>query len=110
MYFCQNPDSIEHAFLDCRVTTSFFSDAFAWFNQAHGSDLHFSSKEITFNDITGTSASQVLDPATKHRLHLFIIYLKQYIYNCKSFERKLHFPEFRRKMLLQWQIEKCAPP
>ena len=108
--FCQNPDSIEHAFLDCRVTTSFFSDAFAWFDQAHGSDLHFSSKEITFNDVTGTSASQVLDPATKHRLHLFIIYLKHYIYNCKSFETKLHFPEFRRKMLLQWQIEKCAPP
>ena len=88
--FCQNPDSIEHAFLDCRATTSFLKMIFSNSdtsmgqkkipdgnrthglpdtrmllhglikNQAHGSDLHFSSKEITFNDIAGTSASQVL--------------------------------------------------
>ena len=107
--FGQNPDSIEHAFLDCTVTTTFFSDAFAWFNQAHNSEFSLSSKQIIFNDITGVPTSQAYSP-TKHRLHLFIIYLKHYMYKCKRLERKPFLKEFMRKMLLQWQIEKCAPP
>ncbi len=77
MLFCQNPDSIEHVFLDCNITTSFLSNAFAWFNQAHSSAFYFSSKQITLNDITATAAYQVSDPPTKHRLHLTVKGLKE---------------------------------
>lgn len=109
IYFLRNPDSIEHAFSACNVTSHlFFSDAFAWFDQAHNSDFYFSSKQTTFNDIIGTTASQVPDPPINHSLHLFIIYLEHYIYNWKRLERKPYIQEFRRKVLLQWQMEKCA--
>ena len=103
--FCLNSDSIEHAFLDCNVTISFYSEVLTWFNQVHNTDFCLSSKQISFNDIT--PASQLPDP-TKRRLYLFVILLKQYIYTCKSFERKPNLQEFQKKVSLQWKMEKCA--
>ena len=32
---CFRPDSIEHAFLDCTVTTAFYSKAISWFKLFH---------------------------------------------------------------------------
>ena len=45
---CLRPDSIEHAFLDCTVTTTFYSKAISWFNQENDTDITLSSKLITY--------------------------------------------------------------
>ena len=45
---CFRPDSIEHAFLDCTVTTAFYSKAISWFNQENDTDITLSSKLITY--------------------------------------------------------------
>jgi hypothetical protein len=95
-FSCSNPDSIEHTFLDCIVTQSFYSEALIWFNHINTTDISLSNKQITFK--------------TTRRLHLFVILLKQYIYACKYFEKKPTLKEFQSKVLLQWQIEKCALP
>ena len=49
---CFLPDSIEHTFLDCTVTTVFYSKAISWFNHINDTDSTLSSKQIAFNDIS----------------------------------------------------------
>ena len=106
-FFCPYQDSIEHTFLDCIVTQSFYSEAVIWFNHVNNTDISFSNKQITLNDIP---ALQQLTDYPRRRLCLFVILLKQYIYACKYFEKKPTINEFQSKVLLQWQIEKCALP
>ena len=104
---CLRPDSIEHTFLDCTVTTAFYSKAISWFNQENDTDITLSSKQITFNDIP--NITHLID-YPRCRLHLFVIILKQYIYACKCLDKKPNMQEFQRKVIFQWQIEKCALP
>jgi len=85
VFFCPNPDSIEHMFLDCILTQSFYSEALIWFNNVNKTDISLSNKQITFNDIP---TLQQLTDYPRHRLHLFVILWKQYIYACKYFEKK----------------------
>ena len=104
---CFLPDSIEHTFLDCTVTTAFYSKAISWFNQENDTDITLSSKQITFNDIPRLTNLTNRDHP-RSRLHLFVIILKQYIYACKCLHKKSNMQEFQRKVKLQWQMEKCA--
>ena len=106
-FFCPNQDSIEHTFFDCIVTQSFYSEALIWFNHVNNTDISLSNKQITLN---GIPALQQLTDYPRRRLCLFVILLKQYIYTCKYFEKKPTINEFQSKILLQWQIEKCALP
>ena len=47
-FFCPNPHSIEHTFLDCIVTQSFlYSEALIWFNRANNTDISLSNKQRT---------------------------------------------------------------
>ena len=102
---CSLPDSIEHAFLDCAVTTAFYSKAISWFNHKNNTDITLSSKQITFNDIPRLTR---LTDYPRRRLHLFVIILKQYIYTCKCLQKKPNMQEFQRKVELRWQMDKCA--
>ena len=104
---CLLPDSIEHTFLDCTVTTAFYSKAISWFNHENDTDITLSIKQITFNDIPRLTH---LTDHPRRRLHLFVIILKQYIYACKCLHKKPNMQEFQRKVVLQWQMEKCALP
>ena len=106
-FFCPSEGSIEHTFLDCLVAQSFYSEALIWFNHVNNTDISLSNKQIALNDISGL---QQLTDYPKRRLHLFVILLKQYINACKYFEKKPTINEFQSKVLLQWQIEKCALP
>ena len=106
-FFCPNQDSIEHTFLDCIVTQSFYLEALIWFNHVNDTDISLSYKQITLNDIPGL---QQLTDYPRRRLHLLIILRKQYIYTCKYSEKKPTIKEFQSRVLLQWQIEKCALP
>ena len=82
---CFRPDSIEHAFLDCTVTTAFYSKAISWFNQENDTDITLSSKLITYLT-TSTVTHQTDYP--RRRLHLFVIILKEYFYTSKCLEKK----------------------
>ena len=106
-FFCSNQDSIEHIFLECFVTKSFYSEALTWFNHVNNTDVCLSNKQIALNDIPGL---QQLTDYPRRRLHLVVILLKQYIYACKYLEKKPTIKEFQSKVLLHWQIEKCALP
>ena len=106
-FFCSNQDSIEHTFLECFVTKSFYSEALTWFNHVNNTDVCLSNKQIALNVIPGL---QQLTDYPRRRLHLVVILLKQYIYACKYLEKKPTIKEFQSKVLLQWQIEKCALP
>ena len=99
------PDSIGHTFLDCTVTTAFYSKAMSWFNHENDTDITLSSKQITLNDIPRLTR---LTDYRRRRLHLFVIALKQYIYACKCLHKNTNMQEFQRKVELQWLMEKCA--
>ena len=61
--FCLNPDSIEHAFLNCNVAISFYSEALTWFNQDQNTGIHGSIKilnEVTFESIARSSLAQTM--------------------------------------------------
>ena len=76
-------------------------------NHENDTDVTLSSKQMTFNDIPRLTH---LTDYPRRRLHLFVIILKQYIYACKCSDKKPCMQEFQRKVILQWQIEKCALP
>ena len=103
--FCPNSDTIEHTFLDCPKIKTFYSEALVWFNCVNNTEINLSSEQITFNEIPDFHQ---LSEHPRRRLHLFVILLKQYVYSCKCFEKKPIQKEFQTKMLMQWQIEKCA--
>ena len=86
--------------MDCSVTSTFHSEALTWFNHVHNANIDLSNKQIAFNDIPSL---QQLTKYPTHRLLLFVILLKQYIYACKCFEKNANVrQEFQRKALLQW--------
>ena len=103
--FCPNSDTIEHTFLDCPEIKTFYSEALVWFNCVNNTEINLSNEQITFNEIPDFHQ---LSEHPRRRLHLFVILLKQYVYSCKCFEKKPIQKEFQTKMLMQWQIEKCA--
>ena len=105
--FCTNSDSIEHTFLDCIITSSFYSEALVWYNRVNNSNIALSNVQIAFNDIP--YFEQLTDHQI-HRLHLFIILLKQYVYSCKCLEKKPIQQEFQNKVTLQWKLENTALP
>ena len=65
---CLQPDSIEHTFLDCTVTTAFYLKAITWFNHENDTHITLSNKQITFNDIPRLTH---LTDYPRRRLHLF---------------------------------------
>ena len=89
------------------MTQSFYSESLIGSNHVNDTDISLFYKQITLNDIPGL---QQLTDYPRRRLHLFVILLKQYIYACKYSEKKPTIKEFQSKVLLQWQIEKCALP
>ena len=103
--FCSNLDSIEHTFLDCPETKSFYYEALLWFNRVNGTNINLSNEQITFNE---KPDNHQLSGNPRRRLQLFVILLKQYVYSCKCLEKKTSQKEFQNKILTQWQIEKCA--
>ena len=107
MHFCSNPDSIEHTFIDCTVSISFYTQALVWFNQCHGTTVSLSPKQIAFHTILPFLA--VFSKPLKPRLDFLIIMVKRYIYACKCSEKELCLNEFIQKVQIQWKIENCAP-
>ena len=91
---CLQPDSIEHTFLDCTVTTAFYLKAISRFNHENDTDITLSNMQIIFNDIPRLTH---LTDYPRRRLHLFVIILKQYIYACKCLDKKPNMQEFQRK-------------
>ena len=80
--FCPNSDSIEHTSLDCSEIKSFYSEALVWLNRVNDTEINLSNEQITFNEIPDFHQ---LSEYLRHRLHLFVILLKQYVYSCKCF-------------------------
>ena len=75
------------------------------FNRVNETEIELFNEQITFNEIPDFHQ---LSEYPRRRLHLFVILLKQYVYSCKCLEKKPIQKEFQNKMLMQWQIEKCA--
>ena len=66
---CLLPESIEHIFLDCTVTTAFYLKAILSFNHENDTDITLSSKQVTFSDIPRLTH---LTDYPRRRLHLFV--------------------------------------
>ena len=64
------PDSIEHIFLDCTITTASYSKPVSWFNHENGTHITLSSKQVTFKDIPRLTH---LTDYLRRRLHLFAL-------------------------------------
>ena len=78
-----------------------------WFNRVNNSNIARSNVQIAFNDIL--YFEQLTDHQI-HRLHLFIILLKQYFYSYKCLEKKKIQQEFQNKVILQWKLDNTALP
>ena len=105
---CSTPDSIEHTFIECNVSTKFYLQVLSWFNHYHGTTVELSVKGIAFQNTT--PLTDVLSKPLMRRLDLLIILLKQYIYACKCSEKEPILNEFVKKVNVQWKIENCTLP
>ena len=105
---CSTPDSIEHTFIECNVSTKFYLQVLSWFNHYHGTTVELSVKGIAFQNTT--PLTDVLSKPLMRRLDLLIILVKQYIYACKCSEKEPILNEFVKKVNVQWKIENCTLP
>ena len=79
--FVPRSDSVEHAFIDCTVSISFYTQALVWFNHCHGTSVILSPKQIASHTIPPILA--VFSQPLKRRLDLLIMMVKRYSYACK---------------------------
>ena len=105
---CWNPDSIEHTFRSCHNSMHFYNLTLRWFIGMYNIEIDLSGDQFVRYMFTENGSLSHLTPLQKRRLHILLVYQKQYIYNCKVFGKNLNLDEFTNKIFLQWKIENCS--
>ena len=102
---CPSQDSILHTFLDCPVTSSFYTDILKWFNAVSNLNLIPLNEQILFH-IKDEKCK--LTNTQERRLELLLLYTKYYLYTCKTLFKMPNSVELQRKIEWQWKIKNCS--
>ena len=104
--YCSSVGSIEHTFIDCRVSLKSYSQIISWFNHCQGTAITLSNAKIAFHEIH--HETYVLSGPVRRTLHLLIILVKQYICFYKHLQKEQSLDELVNKPTTQWKSAKCT--
>jgi len=100
--FSVNPDSLEHAFLECPAGLNFFQKVLTWFNNNYRVNFTPSKIQLLFKDY---DLPPNTNPNLTWRFGILVMQTQKY-YRCKVLEKTLNFFELKSVLSLQWKAEK----
>ena len=96
--FCQEEvETIEHLFWNCDVVQSLIEEVDSWF-LSNGISIPFTKKNFLFGDFSKLSKGD--------KFNLIFLRIKQYIYNCRYFKKKLSLQAVQKAIKDLYGIEK----
>ena len=96
--FCQeDEETIEHLFWNCEIVQAFIDEIESWL-LSNGVSIPFTMQFFLFGDTSKSSRGDAIN--------LILIQIKQYIFNCKYFQKKLSLVTMQRKIQSLYNIEK----
>ena len=99
-FYCGEPDSVVHTFINCSETISFQNSVLHWFNEMHDTSLSLANHERLFgvpclrNNVLG-------------KLNFCTLYANYYLHFQKINERNLNWIEFLNKLNYKIRVEDC---
>ena len=107
---CSSPDSIEHTFIICHESTSFWNLIHEWFNGMHNTKIDLSGNQLVRYIFMKNSLFFHFGtcPRTQTRNTSSVPVKNTYIYRCKVLEKNLNLNEFINKIFMQWKLENCG--
>ena len=103
---CQEPDSINHTFLNCDCSKHFFSEVIKWDNKESGTAFSPSPLELLFA-LEQKDYPQVANKSIM-KFNYTLLFAKYYLYTQKSLKKEISMKEFIRKLTSKLQIEKLS--
>ena len=97
--YCGEADSIDHSFINCQFTRSFYQKVLQWFNTTHNSTFSLTTEEFLFG--IPTAFTTLLK-----KINYTIMFLRYYIYKRKIQNDSLLLPDFINKIIYKYKIEK----
>ena len=97
--YCGEADSIDHSFINCQFTRSFYQKVLQWFNTTHNSTFSLTTEEFLFG--IPTAFTTLLK-----KINYTIMFLRYYIYKRKLQNDSLLLPDFINKIIYKYKIEK----
>ena len=96
--FCQeDEETIEHLFWNCEIVQAFIDEIDSWL-LSNGVSIPFTMQFFLFGDTSKSSQGDAIN--------LILLQIKQYIFNCKYFQKKLSLVTMQRKIQSLYNIEK----
>ena len=96
--FCQeDEETIEHLFWNCESVQASIDEIDSWL-LSNGVSIPFTMLFFLFGDTSKSSRGDAIN--------LILLQIKQYIFNCKYFQKKLSLVTMQRKIQSLYNIEK----
>ena len=77
---CKTPGSLEHTYLQCLANVKFYYEILSWFNVSHNTVINLSPEQILRQKYIPGPINDNL----RRRLELLILFIKKYVYSCKT--------------------------
>ena len=84
---CNQPDSLEHSFLECNSSLRLYQETVQWFNVWHNTSFKPSEQQILLNTNICHPGPNVSDQIKNKFYFLLSLYVKQYIYTTKTSQK-----------------------
>ena len=98
--YCDEKDSIDHIFLNCRFVKIFLNNVIDWFKAANNSNFAPTIEEKLFGITSGPYEKEILK-----KFNYTILFMKYYIYTSKLQNQAIYLPVFAKKVLFKYKIE-----
>ena len=96
--YCDEPDSIDHTFIQCRFSQRFIKKIVQWFNQTNKTNFNPGQRET----LSGVLNNQ---DNTRKLFNYTMLFMRYFIYKCKLKEDALRLPDFINKLNLKLSVE-----
>ena len=100
-------DSIEHTFIDCPDSTSFFNFTRGLFNGIHNTKIDLTRNQLVCYMFLENLLTFNFTIPPKRRTDILLLNQKKKN-RCKVLEKNLDLNDFINKIYLQWKLENCA--
>ena len=92
--YCGEADSIDHSFINCQFTRSFYQKVLQWFTTTHNSTFSLTTEEFLFG--IPTAFTTLLK-----KINYTIMFLRYYIYKRKLQNDSLLLPDFINTIIIK---------
>ena len=97
-FFCNSPDSLEHAFLECPAGLKLFQESLTGFNDKHKVNFTPSKLQLLFKDYDPPPNT---NSNTTQKFQILTVQTQKYYHSCKMLEKNPNILELKSALRLQ---------